>query len=87
MQSSSLLVSKLLHGEPSDLSGQAIGSWLINEMNTQKVARGVALDSVLVHHRDVWRIMQVRQRDLREDTSCSWVEPRDGQGRIIITGP
>lgn len=87
MLASSLLAGGLLHGQSADLVNDRLASWLTNEMNTKKIVRGVALDSVLVHHRDIWHVMKMRQMALRGDAGGSWVEPLDGQGRIIISSP
>ena len=85
-QRSRLLISMLLNSTPTDYDDSE-RKWLIGEMNTRKVARGVELDAAMAHPRGVWKVVQLRQTALRTDPIGVWVEPRDNQGRIIITAP
>ena len=58
--------------------------WYINDLNSERVARGMALDQRLDRPRGIWRVLQARQQVLRGDPRGSWASPVDGEGRTII---
>jgi hypothetical protein len=82
-----LLVHELLDGTLAECKSGRHAEWLLNEENTDQIARGVLLDSALEHPRGIWHVLQQRQLALRSGEADMWVESVDAEGRIIVVRP